>query len=110
MQKGSKNKLFNAIKLILIVLIASTLVLSLFRPNKTVAAGEVTLTVNKISTVSVYASGPGVTLIRSNNNEDVYEIEKELEMFQKLTKTKGKMFDTLIKSPLTPVALITNLA
>ena len=93
MQKGSKNKLFNAIKLILIVLIASTLVLSLFRPNKTVAAGEVTLTVNKISTVSVYASGPGVTLIRSNNNEDVYEIDSTNNQVTLYAVNESRLFN-----------------
>lgn len=93
MQKGSKNKIFNAIKLILIVLIASTLVLSLFRPNKTVAAGEVTLTVNKISTVSVYASGPGVTLIRSNNNEDVYEIDSTNNQVTLYAVNESRLFN-----------------
>ena len=36
------------------------------------SAGEYTITVNKVSTVSVYVSGPGVMLESSNTDKDVY--------------------------------------
>ena len=73
---SNRQKVYNAIKLMLIVLIAITLVFSLFRPDKTYAAGENTITVKKVSTVTVYVSGPGVVLESSNNNTDVYKVDQ----------------------------------
>lgn len=74
--KRLKLVFLNAIKVILIVLIATTLTIVLFGPDKTVSTGEYTVTVNKVSTVSVYVSGPGVILESSNNDKDVYKVDQ----------------------------------
>lgn len=78
MQEGSnkiKKYLLKAVKVILIVLIATTLVINIFKTDKTISAGEHTITVNKLSTVSVYLSGPGVILESSNKDKDVYKVD-----------------------------------
>lgn len=75
-----KIKFIKAIKFILIVLIATALVIFLIRPNKTVAAGEHTVTVKKVSTVSIYVSGPGVFLESSDNNVDVYKVDTNTDV------------------------------
>ncbi len=78
MQEGSnriKKYLLNAVKVILIVLIATTLAINIFKTDKTLSAGEHTITVNKVSTVSVYLSGPGVILESSNKDKDVYKVD-----------------------------------
>lgn len=78
MQEGSnkiKKYILRAVKVILIVLIATTLVINIFKTDKTISAGEHTITVNKVSTVSVYLSGPGVILESSNKDKDVYKVD-----------------------------------
>lgn len=78
MQEGSnkiKKYILRAVKVILIVLIATTLVINIFKTDKTISAGEHTITVNKLSTVSVYLSGPGVILESSNKDKDVYKVD-----------------------------------
>lgn len=78
MQEGSnriKKYLLNAVKVILIVLIATALAINIFKTDKTLSAGEHTITVNKVSTVSVYLSGPGVILESSNKDKDVYKVD-----------------------------------
>lgn len=79
MQEGSKKMkkyIFSALKVILIVLIATALTINLFKTDKTVSAGEYTITVNKVSTVSVYVSGPGVMLESTDTDKDVYRVDQ----------------------------------
>ena len=48
--------------------------------DKVNAAEEYTLTVNKVSTISVYVSGQGVKLKNSNLDVDVYTVEENTEV------------------------------
>ena len=78
MQEGSKklNKyLLKAVKILLIAVIVTAFTINIFKTDKTVSAGEYTITVNKVSTVSVYVSGPGVMLESSNTDKDVYRVD-----------------------------------
>lgn len=78
MQEGSKklNKyLLKAVKILLIAVIVTAITINIFKTDKTMSAGEYTITVNKVSTVSVYVSGPGVMLESSNTDKDVYRVD-----------------------------------
>lgn len=120
MQEGSnkmKRFILNAVKVILIVLIATAVSIKIFRTDKTISAGEYTITVNKVSTVSVYVSGPGVVLESSNTDQDVYRVDagttarfhaiNESRIFTHWNITNDS--DTIVNSDTNPIISLTNI-
>ena len=122
MQEGSnkiKKYILRAVKVILIVLIATTLVINIFKTDKTISAGEHTITVNKVSTVSVYLSGPGVILESSNKDKDVYKVDtgtnvtlhavNESRIFTGWVINNGSTTDTSKTDPKTTITVSSDL-
>lgn len=72
MQNNASNKFYRIAKLVLMLIIAAVLIIHVTKIDPTVASGDLKITVKKVSTVSIYVSGSGVTLESSDKDYDVY--------------------------------------
>lgn len=72
MQNNASNKFYRIAKLVLMLIIAAVLIIHITKIDPTVASGDLKITVKKVSTVSIYVSGSGVTLESSDKDYDVY--------------------------------------
>ena len=77
-QKKMKLILLNVMAITLVLLVTASLFLNFKNTNKTIAAetNDIQITVDKVTTVSIYAFGPGVELIESTNDYDIYSAER----------------------------------
>lgn len=99
MERRIKNHNLYSISTIILTILTiislSLLILLIVRPNKNIKAASTTydITIDKISTVSVYISGPGVTLKETNNNVNVYSVEENTEITLRAVN-ESKIFES----------------
>ena len=68
--------LLNFMAVILVLLLTASLFLNFKNTNKTIAGtNEIEITIDKVTTVSIYAFGPEVEFVESTNDYDIYTAE-----------------------------------
>ena len=75
-QRKRHIALLNFMAVILVLLLTASLFINFKNTNKTVAgSNEIEITIDKVTTVSIYAFGPGVEFVSSTNDYDIYTAE-----------------------------------